>query len=70
MIHETTMHGATIMDCEGAYTDEERKMVYSVINANSERSVVTRVHKIDPHAFINCVRTQEIKGHFNQEERD
>ena len=70
MIHETTLHGATIMDCEGAYTDEERKMVYSVINANSERSVVTRVHKIDPHAFINCVRTQEIKGHFNQEERD
>lgn len=70
MIHDTTMHGATIIDCEGAYTDEERKMVYSVINANSERSVISGIRKIDPHAFINCVRTQEIKGHFNQEGRD
>lgn len=70
MIHETTNHGATIMDCEGAYTDEERKMVYSVINANSERSVISRIRTIDPHAFINCVRTKEIKGHFNQEELD
>lgn len=70
MIHERTMHGATIIDCEGAYTDEERKMVYSVINANSERSVISNIHKIDPHAFVNCVRTKEIKGRFHQEEHD
>ncbi|MGM9941897.1 MAG: YitT family protein [Bulleidia sp.] len=70
IIHAKTKHGATIMDCEGAYTDEERKMVYSVINANSERAVISEIHRVDPHAFINCVRTKEIKGRFHQEEHD
>ena len=69
-IHKLTNHGATIIKCEGAYTDEERKMVYSVINANSEHSVITQIRKIDPHAFINCVRTKEIKGNFHQEQHD
>lgn len=70
MIHNMTNHGATILNCEGAYTDTERKMVYSVINANSQRAVINTIHKIDPHAFVNCVRTSEIKGNFHQEEHD
>ena len=69
-IHKLTNHGATILKCEGAYKETERKMVYSVINANSERAVIACIHKIDPHAFINCVRTKEIKGNFNQEKHD
>lgn len=70
IIHDLTNHGATILDCEGAYTDEQRKMVYSVINANSEHSVIAQIRKIDSHAFINCVRTKEIKGNFHQEQHD
>ncbi len=70
MIHDVTRHGATILDGEGAYHDEERKMIYSVINASSEKIVLDKVKEIDPHAFINCIRTREVKGKFNQDPKD
>ena len=70
MIHKVTKHGATILHGEGAYKNDEREMLYSVINENSEKEIVRNILSIDPHAFINCIRTKEIKGHFNQIPKD
>ena len=70
MIHAITQHGATIIRREGSYKNDERKMIYSVINESSEKAIVSNILAIDPKAFVNCVRTKEIRGHFNQMPKD
>lgn len=70
MIHAITQHGATILYGEGAYKNDERKMLYSVINASSEKAIIGNIRAIDPNAFINCIRTKEIKGNFKQMPKD
>ena len=70
MIHAVTQHGATIFNAEGAYHNDDRKMIYSVINESSEKAIIGNILAIDPHAFINCLRTKEIRGHFNQIPKD
>ncbi len=70
MIHAVTQHGATIINAEGAYHYDDRKMIYSVINESSEKAIIGNILAIDPHAFINCLRTKEIRGHFNQIPKD
>lgn len=70
MIHAIRQHGATIIRGEGSYKNDERKMIYSVINESSEKAIVSNILAIDPKAFVNCVRTKEIRGHFNQMPKD
>lgn len=70
MIHAITQHGATILQGEGAYKNDERKMIYSVIHESSEKAIVANILAIDPNAFINCLRTKEIKGNFKQMPKD
>ena len=70
MIHAITQHGATIIRGEVSNKNDERKMIYSVINESSEKAIVSNILAIDPKAFVNCVRTKEIRGHFNQMPKD
>ncbi len=70
MIHAITQHGATILQGEGAYKNDERKMIYSVIHESSEKAIIANILAIDPNAFINCLRTKEIKGNFKQMPKD
>lgn len=70
MIHAITQHGATILQGEGAYKNDERKMIYSVIHESSEKAIIANILTIDPNAFINCLRTKEIKGNFKQTPKD
>lgn len=70
MIYAISKHGATILDAKGSYKEDEREMVYSVIHASSEKTIISHIRAIDPHAFINCVRTKEVKGKFNEIKRD
>ena len=62
MIHAITQHGATIIRGEGSYKNDERKMIYSVINESSEKAIFSNILAIDPKAFVNCVRTKEIQS--------
>lgn len=70
MIHAMTNHGATILHGEGSYQNDERKMIYSVINASSEKAIIANIRTIDPNAFVNCIRTKEIKGNFHMAKKD
>lgn len=70
MIYAMTNHGATILHGEGSYQNDERKMIYSVVNASSEKAIIANIRTIDPKAFINCLRTKEIRGNFHQAAKD
>ena len=69
-IYDLTTHGATIMNAEGSFEGDGRKMVYSVVDAADRRNVIDAIHEIDPCAFINSVNTAEIRGNFHLNEID
>lgn len=59
-------HGATIIEGEGSYEHHERKIVYSVVSSAESKHVIQAVRAVDPKAFINVIKTEEISGHFYQ----
>lgn len=65
-ISKISHHGATVMDGEGSYQHEERKVVYSVVSSDECKSVIHAVKRADPKAFINVIKTDQILGRFYQ----
>lgn len=65
-IAKISHHGATVMDGEGSYQHEERKVVYSVVSSDEAKSVIHAVKRADPKAFINVIKTEQILGRFYQ----
>lgn len=63
-IARTTNHGATIMDGEGPYENQERKIVYSVVSSAESNQVIHEIKKVDPKAFVNVVKTEKVQGRF------
>ena len=64
-IKETTNHDATLFQGIGCYEEKEKTMLYSVINSEAKRELIPLIRSIDPHAFINIVKTQELQGRFH-----
>ena len=66
VISKMSNHGATIMEGEGSYEHQERKIVYSVVSSAQSKSIIREVKKADPHAFVNAIKTEQIEGRFYQ----
>lgn len=69
-IMENTHHGATTFQGTGCYEQEERSMVYSVVSSDEVKTITSQIHQIDPHAFINIIKTDQITGHFYQKPQE
>lgn len=65
-IYEVTNHSATEFAATGCYSNEGRKMLYSVVSSAEAKVLVSRVRKADPKAFINVIKTDFLEGHFYQ----
>ena len=63
-IWKLSHHGATIMRGEGAYEHKERAVVYSVVSAAEYKKVMSAIRRIDSKAFVNSLRTEELRGWF------
>lgn len=66
VISKMSNHGATIMEGEGSYEHQERTIVYSVVSSAQSKSIIREVKKVDPHAFVNAIKTEQIAGRFYQ----
>ena len=66
VISKMSNHGATIMEGEGSYEHQERKIVYYVVSSAQSKSIIREVKKADPHAFVNAIKTEQIAGRFYQ----
>ena len=64
VIMEQTNHSATVLDGTGCYTNQEKKMIYSVVSGQEVKSLVRSIRRTDPAAFINIVKTTELDGRF------
>jgi len=64
IISDLTSHGATLIEGEGSYEHCERNVVYSVVSREEYKKVLREIRKVDPQAFVNTLRTEEISGQF------
>ena len=64
VISKISRHGATIIQGEGAFHNEKREIVYSVVSRSEYKELISEVQKIDPKAFINTIRTDVLAGRF------
>jgi uncharacterized membrane-anchored protein YitT (DUF2179 family) len=70
MIYSTCSHGATLIDGEGSFAHKNKKIVYSIVSASDTRKLIPKIKEIDPNAFINSIRTEEVMGNFYMRPRD
>ncbi|KOS69209.1 hypothetical protein AEA09_12055 [Lysinibacillus contaminans] len=58
--------GVTIMDAEGAYTGEKRKVLFTVITRYQLGEVKDMIKEVDSTAFVNITQTTEVIGMFDR----
>ena len=58
--------GITILDSEGAYTGENRKILITVITRYQLTDVKSLINQIDSSAFVNITETTEVMGSFHR----
>lgn len=64
-IKDITHHDATVFHGVGCYEGKEKTMLYSVINTEAKGELIPVIRQIDPHAFVNVVKTEELDGRFH-----
>jgi uncharacterized membrane-anchored protein YitT (DUF2179 family) len=69
-IYEVSRHGATILEGQGSYEQNERDVVYSVVSREEAKKVLQAVQKVDEGAFINEIRTEGLTGRFYRRPTD
>ena len=69
-IYAQSGHGATLIDGEGSYGHCNKKIVYSIVSASDTRKLIPLIKEIDPTAFVNSIRTEEVMGNFYMRPRD
>ena len=57
-------HSCTIVDGKGAYTKQEKLVVYTVISIFEVRKAIKIIQEIDPNAFITITKVNQVVGRF------
>jgi len=70
MISETTKHGATLINCFGSYGMNTHTLLYSVVTATQIKKLIPAIRKIDPAAFTNVIKTEQLNGRFTLSPKD
>ena len=66
-IHQKMVRGITILPAKGAYSKEDKSMLYLVITRYELYDLETIISEVDPNAFTNIVQTVGIFGFFRRE---
>lgn len=66
-IHSEMIRGITIIPVQGAYSREEKNMLYLVLTRYELYDLELIVKEVDPKAFTNVIQTSGIFGFFRKE---
>jgi len=66
VIREKTNHSATCFEGFGSYEKKSRTLLYSVVTASQVKILIPAIRQIDDKAFINVLKTDQLKGQFYQ----
>ncbi|MCM3743270.1 YitT family protein [Sporosarcina luteola] len=67
-IHQKMVRGITIVPAKGAYSNEDKSMLYLVITRYELYDLEKIINEVDPQAFTNIVQTVGIFGFFRRED--
>ncbi|MFD1204354.1 YitT family protein [Sporosarcina contaminans] len=67
-IHQKMVRGITILPAKGAYTNDDKSMLYVVITRYELYDLEHIIKETDPKAFTNVVQTVGIFGFFRRDE--
>lgn len=70
LIRDRTNHAATSFNGFGYYEKKERTLLYSVVAANEVPVLISAIQAIDPAAFINVLKTEQLNGRFFRRPKD
>ncbi|MFD2657771.1 YitT family protein [Gracilibacillus thailandensis] len=65
-IHDTMIRGITILPVKGAYTKEDKHMLYLVITRYELYDLERIIHEVDENAFTNVIQTAGVYGFFRR----
>ena len=57
-------HGATIVNAKGAFSGQDRKIIYMVVSSLELKNVITLIEQLDPDSFVNVTPLQQVYGRF------
>lgn len=57
-------HGCTVLDGKGAYLEQDKKVILTVISAFELKQATKIIYKIDPNAFITVSNPYKVFGKF------
>jgi len=66
MLMNHIVRGITMVDGKGGYTNQERKVLFTVITRYDLIEIKPYIIQVDPHAFVNITETVEIVGSFRR----
>lgn len=66
-IHEQMVRGITIIPAVGAYSKENKHMLYLVITRYELYDLENIINEVDPQAFTNIIQTAGIFGFFRKD---
>ncbi len=66
-IHQKMVRGITILPARGAYSKEDKSILYLVITRYELYDLETIIKEVDPTAFTNIVQTVGVFGFFRRE---
>lgn len=69
-IRDKTHHDATDFRGVGCYEGQEKHLLYSVVSAEEAKHTIDGIREVDPKAFINCMKTEQITGRFYNRPND
>ena len=67
---KVTHHGATMFSGTGLYKDQARNIIYSVVAQDQVKKIVQETRAVDPEAFINVLKTEQVWGNFYRPPHD
>lgn len=66
-IHKQMVRGITIIPAKGAYSKEDKSLLYLVVTRYELYDLENIITETDPHAFTNIIQTAGIFGFFRKE---
>ena len=57
-------HGATIVQAKGAYSGEDRQIIYMIVSTMELKKVIKIIRELDPNSFVNVTSLQQVYGNF------
>ncbi len=61
-IHEVVERGTTILDIEGGYTGDKKKMLVVVVSDDQYETIRNIIDKYDRNAFVIISETKDVNG--------